>query len=141
MMNLKEIVLSAKKGEPHIYFVGQAGFIFQTSKGTLLGVDLYLSNCVERFDGFKRLLPYVLHPEDLKFDFLISTHAHYDHFDVDSIPVLLTKKSKLYATERCKFEAEKFKIDTTNIEFIKYLDKRILKDFTIDFVFSDWFRS
>ena len=137
MMNLSEQITNAKKGIPHVFFVGQAGFIFKSSKGTLLGVDLYLSNCVERFDGFKRLLPYILGPEDLEFDYLISTHAHYDHFDIDSLPKMVKGKTKLLATKNCKIEAENIGLDMTKIEFIKYLDSRELDDITVDFVFAD----
>ncbi len=136
-MNLKEKILNAKRGIPHIYSLGQAGFVFQSSKGTLLGVDLYLSNCVERFDGFKRLLPYILEPEDIEFDYLICTHAHYDHFDIDSLPLMLKEKTKLLATDRCKIEAEKINLNISDIDFVKYLDRRDLTDIKVDFVFCD----
>jgi L-ascorbate 6-phosphate lactonase len=136
-MNLGKDINHSEKGKPHIYFVGQAGFVFVSSKGTKLGIDLYLSDCVERFDGFKRLLPYVLQPDEVEFDFLISTHAHLDHFDIDSIPILLKEKTELFATENCKLEAKKININLSKLNIIKYLDKKNLRDFSVDFVFAD----
>ena len=53
MNNTAIKILSAPLGKTHIFFLGQAGFVFKSSTGTVLGVDLYLSDCVERFDGFK----------------------------------------------------------------------------------------
>lgn len=34
-------IQSAKLGQTHLFFIGQAGFAFKSSKGTLLGVDMY----------------------------------------------------------------------------------------------------
>ena len=38
-----------------ICFLGQAGFIFKTPDHQLIAVDPYLSNCCERYFGFKSL--------------------------------------------------------------------------------------
>ena len=75
----------------NIFFAGQAGFIIKSSSGQMLAVDLYLSDCVERLEGnvgFKRLLPKMLSPYELKFDAVICTHPHWDHFDVDAVPAV-----------------------------------------------------
>lgn len=102
-----------------------------------MGVDLYLSNCVERFDGFKRLIPYILDPQDISFDYLISTHAHYDHFDVDALPLMLEGETKLYAPYSCKVEAKKINLDLSKIEFIARDEFRVLNDIKVNFVFCD----
>ena len=82
-----------------IFFLGQAGFILKGMDGTLLGVDLYLSNCCERYYGFKRLMPCLLDPSEVIFDYLIATHSHEDHFDVDSLPnMMLNGHTKLLAS-------------------------------------------
>ena len=72
-----------------VYFLGQAGFLFKTPSGQLAAVDPYLSDCCERYFGFKRLMPHLLGADELKLDQLIISHAHYDHFDPDSVPVLM----------------------------------------------------
>ncbi len=136
-MDLRSEIVNAKYGKFHIYFVGQAGFIIRSSKGTLIGIDLYLSNCVERFDGFKRLMPYILKPDDIDFDYLISTHAHYDHFDIDALPVMHKGKTQLYMTENCIIEAKKIELNFDNICIVKYKDQTILDDVKVDYVFCD----
>lgn len=81
--------LQVPEGTVGVCFLGQAGFIFKTAEGQLIAVDPYLSNCCERYFGFKRLMPYILDANDLIFDQIIASHAHFDHFDPDSIPVMM----------------------------------------------------
>lgn len=54
-------------------FAGQAGFIIESEKGYRIGVDLYLSDCCNRYFGFKRLMPYLYNPLELKLDLLTIT--------------------------------------------------------------------
>ncbi|MBQ8897835.1 MAG: MBL fold metallo-hydrolase [Clostridia bacterium] len=101
-------------------FAGQAGFILQTASGYRVGIDLYLSDCCRRYFGFKRLMPFLFTPEELMLDLLIATHAHYDHFDPDSIPrILSNKKTKMLLAADCAEEVEKLGIDGTRAEYIK----------------------
>ena len=85
----KVAALQVPEGTVGVCFLGQAGFIFKTPDNQLIAVDPYLSNCCERYFGFKRLMPYILEANDLVFDQIIATHAHFDHFDPDSVPVLM----------------------------------------------------
>lgn len=120
-----------------LFFTGQAGFIL-TAGNTQIGIDLYLSDCVERYDGFKRLSPKVVDPMTLKLDALIATHAHYDHFDPDSIPFLLNnKKARLYAAEDCKNEVVRLGLRDGQVTYVKAGDSMILKEMTLNFVFCD----
>lgn len=83
-----------------VFFLGQAGFIFKSPKGQLIALDLYLSNCCEDFFGFKRLMPYILDPRDIIFDTILVSHAHYDHYDIYSMPTLLSHvRPKLIAAK------------------------------------------
>jgi L-ascorbate 6-phosphate lactonase len=72
-----------------VFWLGQAGFIFKTSENYLIAVDIYLSDCCDRYFGFKRMIAKLLQPYDLTFDLLLSSHAHYDHFDIDAVPMLM----------------------------------------------------
>lgn len=105
MNEFKNRVLEAALGKTHIFPVGQAGFIIKSASGLLLGIDLYLSDCVERVEGhvgYKRLLPKILDADELTFDYVVATHFHRDHFDVDSIPKLMgNNKTKLFAAYDC----------------------------------------
>ena len=124
-----------------LFFIGQAGFIIKSKKGSLLGIDLYLSNCVERVeghDGFKRLLPCILEPDEITLDHLIATHQHTDHFDIDSMSILIgNDKTKLYASYDCQEEAAQLNLDAEKITYVKCGDHCDADDFSLDFVFCD----
>lgn len=91
-MELAEKILTMRvpEGRVGLIFLGQAGFVLKAPDGTLMAIDPYLSNCCERYFGFKRLMPQLLLPGQLEFDYVVTSHAHYDHFDVDSMPMLLS---------------------------------------------------
>jgi len=78
-------------GSLAIFWLAQAGFVFKTSIGKVIYVDPYLTDYVQRVlpeygQGFKRLMPSLLSPEEVEADYLISTHSHADHFDGDAMP-------------------------------------------------------
>ncbi len=143
MRSLAEKVLSARLGETHIFAVGQAGYIIKSASGRLLAIDLYLSDCVERFEksvGFKRLLPKILSPDELEFDVVICTHHHLDHFDVDSIPAMISnRKTKLLCSVDCEILVEQLGLDyyKSQIFYVKPTDKYRVMDFQIEFVLCD----
>lgn len=76
-------------GKVAVFWLGQAGYAFKTPSGQLIALDPYLSDCCNRYFGFKRLMAHILQPRDVVFDWLLCSHAHYDHFDPDSVPILL----------------------------------------------------
>lgn len=94
-----------------IAFLGQAGFILKTPENKLIAIDPYLSNCCERYFGFKRLMPHILGAGELIFDQIIVSHAHYDHFDPDSIPMLMSNgHTELIGPKDIKMECERLRI-------------------------------
>ena len=108
------------KNELTLTFAGQAGFIIQTKSGYRIGVDLYLSDCCERYFGFKRLMPYIFNASELNLDLLIATHAHYDHFDPDSVPIIMSdKKTHLLLAFDAMNEAGRLNLDSKRITYIK----------------------
>lgn len=107
-----------KKGT-YLTFTGQAGFIIESESGYRIGIDLYLSDCCNRYFGFKRLMPYLYDPTSLELDLLIATHAHYDHFDPDSIPLIMANsKTKLLCAKDCYQEAERLHLDQSRITYL-----------------------
>lgn len=95
------------QGSLSVFFLGQAGFLLKTSDNKLIAIDPYLSNCCERFFGFKRLMPRIVEPSELKLDTLLISHGHYDHFDPDSVPVLLTDDTALIGAKDVQAECER----------------------------------
>ena len=108
------------KNATTLTFAGQAGFILQTENGYRIGIDLYLSDCCNRYFGLKRLMPFIFNPSKLDLDLLIATHAHYDHFDPDSIPFIMSNnKTELLCACDCKEETEKLNLDGSRITYLK----------------------
>lgn len=124
-----------------IFFVGQAGFIIENEMGQTLGIDLYLSDCVEKFEdsmGYKRLTPKIISPDSVKLDFLVATHPHLDHFDIDAIPMMMNKSyTRLFVSYGCKTLVVEKRIDETRVEYVKPGDTKECGDFKLHFVNCD----
>ena len=134
-------ISSAQLGRLHIFYVGQAGFIFKSPQGYLSAVDLYLSDCVERFENtlkFKRLIPNILNPFECSFDAVIATHPHLDHLDIDSVPILMSsRRTRLFASLNCESELRKRHINLDNTNFVKPGDSFVNGDVQFKFVDCD----
>ena len=84
--------VEAARSEPgvHIWWLGQSGFLIG-AEGRHLLVDPYLSDALTRkYDGTEtphvRLTRRVVAPERLTFvDLVLSTHAHGDHLDEETL--------------------------------------------------------
>ena len=76
-------------GSLAIFWISQAGFVYRTPAGKIIFIDPYLTDCVERLHGFKRIMGTRITAEEVVADYVVSTHAHEDHLDVDAVPILL----------------------------------------------------
>ncbi len=141
MRSLSTKILTAPLGKTHLFFLGQAGFIIKNADGELLGIDLYLSDCVERVEGhmgFKRLQPKLLWADEVELDVIIATHPHLDHFDLDSVPELLScPKARLYASENCLALTEKLELQQDRISYVRPGDHREQGGFSMHFIACD----
>jgi len=128
-------------GATQLFSMGQAGFILKSKQGQTLGIDLYLSECVEPLeghDGYHRLMPQIVDPKDLFLDVVIATHFHRDHFDVDAIPQLMANgKTILFCAYDCKDDVNRLGIDLNRVCFVKPGDRHKVGDFDIRFINSD----
>lgn len=141
MTEFSKRIAEAELGCVHLFSVGQAGFIIKSQTGQLLCIDLYLSDCVEQVEGnmgYKRLLPKILHPTDLIFDVIVSTHFHRDHFDEYSVPFMMSNnKSRLFASFDCMNDVKSLEIDKARVVFVKPGDSFSIGDFALDFLYCD----
>lgn len=141
MSRFSDIVNSSQLGKTYLFFAGQAGFIVKSKKGQLLGYDLCLSDCVERLEGhigFKRLLPIPFFPKELDFDCIVASHPHYDHFDIDAIPWLLSNnKTKLFASIECEKEVRSLRLANKNIVYVSPNTEFVASDFKLTFIDCD----
>jgi L-ascorbate 6-phosphate lactonase len=81
-------------GSLAIFWLGQAGFAFKSAGGKIVYTDPYLTDYVQRALpeyglGFKRVMPKLVEPDEVEADYVVSTHSHQDHLDVDALPGLL----------------------------------------------------
>ena len=141
MTDFAERVLTAQPGRTHLFSVGQAGFILKSRAGQTMAWDLYLSDAGERLeghDGFKRLLPKILLPSELQFDTVIASHPHFEHFDPDSIPLLLSNpNTKLYASLECRKLTDRLVMQNCKTVYIAPGETYYEGDFTFHFVSCD----
>lgn len=143
MREFAEKIMSARPGQTHIFSVGQAGYIIKSAEGQLLAIDLYLSDCVERIEGhkgFKRLLPKILSPYDLEFDCVICTHPHMDHFDMDSVPEMLSNgATRLFCSVECEKLVRQLDMEyyNTRITYVAPGESYDVGEFHIEFVNCD----
>ena len=141
MKSVKDSILKAPLGKTWLFWMGQAGFIIKSAEGKLLGIDLYLSECVEPVEGhvgYHRLMPQILAPAELKLDVVIATHFHRDHFDIDAMPQLMDNgKTQLFCAYDCQDDVENLKIDKQRVQFVKPDENYDFAGFHIDFIHSD----
>lgn len=113
----------SENGRTGICSLGQAGFLIKNKNGKVMAIDPYLSNCVEALEGhmgYRRLLPQIVMPEELELDFIVATHPHQDHYDKDSMPVLLSHgKTKLYASVNCDTYVKEQGISSDRVRYVK----------------------
>jgi L-ascorbate 6-phosphate lactonase len=125
-------------GEVSLFYLAQAGFCLKTSKGTLAGIDLYLSDCCERMFQFKRLIPAVVNPEELALDILAATHAHADHLDPDALAVF-AKDTKTFfvGAGDCRDLYEKTGIEKARYATLKAGEELVVKDIHFRAIYAD----
>lgn len=83
--------LKVDSGSLAIIWLGQAGFVFKTSNNQLIFMDAYLSNMDQTTPddvGSKRLIPAPLEATEIASGLMLSTHAHLDHCDEESIAII-----------------------------------------------------
>lgn len=141
MKSVKDSILNAPLGKTWIFWMGQAGFIIKSAEGKLLGIDLYLSECVEPVEGhvgYHRLMPQIVDPAELELDVVIATHFHRDHFDIDAMPLLMANgKTQLFCAYDCQDDVENLKIDKKKVQYVRPGESYDFAEFHIDFVNSD----
>lgn len=141
MNNLAVRILTAVHGKTHLFSVGQAGFVIKSKNGQLLAIDLYLSDCVERVEGhmgYKRLLPKLLGADEIKFDAVIATHFHRDHFDMDSIPELVANgRTRLFCPKDCQETVRHLEMIEEEITYVAPGTQVTCGDFALHFVHCD----
>lgn len=86
-----------------IQWLGQAGFLIRTSGGKTIAIDPYLSDSCNALVGFKRMVPAPISPEDFEADYLLISHEHPDHLDLELYRALEDKAHvRIFANCHCQ---------------------------------------
>lgn len=141
MINLLQKLqsLEVKSNHMAVCSLGQAGYIYKTSKDQYIVIDPYLTDFCEHRIGlaFKRLMPALIEPaelEKLPLAAYLLTHHHEDHLDVECIQMLTLDNFPFYAPpdtvkiltelgvseDRCKplFAGANFEVDGISIHSV-----------------------
>jgi len=141
MLDFAKYVMDAPLGKMHLFWIGQAGFIIKSAYGKLMGIDLYLSDCVEYVEGhvgYHRLMPQIIEPAELELDVVIATHWHRDHFDIDAMPALMSNgHTRLLCAYDCVDDVKRLGIDETRVTYVKPGDTHEIDGFKLSFIHSD----
>jgi len=130
--------IAVGNGSLAIFWLGQAGFVFKSPDKKVIYVDPYLSDCAERLYGFKRLMAAVIEPEDVRADFIISTHFHEDHLDIDACPVIAKNSSALFVGPAdCMKKWRELEIDESRLIEVNAGQEKDLAGVKMTAVFAD----
>ncbi len=140
MEKIARSILKKKPGRNAllIFWLGQAGFVFKTHKGKVIYIDPYLTECVERIYGFKRIMMSVLRPREVVADYVIITHGHEDHLDPEAVPIISRNcKAKFIVPPECMNRCHQLAISKDRLLEIKVGDEKKLDDTNVVAVFAD----
>ena len=130
-----------KEGELLIGWLGQAGFVFKDSAGTILGIDAYLTDSVERnWGSFKRLMAPIVTPEEFAPDILLASHFHEDHLDIDALPAILGNGKTQLLSPQSSLDFIKKKnpaVPLDNFRVFKAGDKTTIRGVELEAVYAD----
>lgn len=132
-----------KAGNVAIFWLAQAGFVFKTPGGKVIYTDPYLTDYLQRSlpesgQGFKRIMPKLIEPAEVDGDYIVNTHSHQDHLDVDALPGLL-KNSRLhfFGSPDCRKIYEAAGIPDKRFTIYHNDETFELGDFTLTGVYAD----
>ena len=90
--------VSVPPGQLALFWLGGAGFVLKADGAPTVAIDPYLSDSLDHFYSWKRLplSPIPLAPADLRAEIVLTTHAHEDHLDPETIPALAQSSDAVF---------------------------------------------
>lgn len=123
------------QGQLAIFWFGQAGFVFKTASGRVIGIDPYFTDYVlrsEKLAGFKRLTPPPCGMDEIVFDDLLISHEHGDHFDADAIETLMANgKTHVYTNCVCAQKMRDMGLDMSRVTVLEKNVRHELGEYTL----------
>lgn len=130
-------------GSIAVFWLAQAGFVFKTHTGKIIYTDPYLTDYTQRalpeFGlGFKRLMPKLIDVEEVEADYVISTHSHQDHLDLDALPILLkNERIHFIGSPDCRVYYEQIGVTKQRFTIFHEGEKINLGEFSLTGVYAD----
>ncbi|MCU0508395.1 MAG: MBL fold metallo-hydrolase [Anaerolineae bacterium] len=91
--------LRVPTGQLALAWLGGASFVLKAHAGPVVAIDPYLSDSLAHMYGWERLSfsPVPMAPAELRAGLVLTTHAHEDHLDPETIPDLARASDALIA--------------------------------------------
>ena len=115
-----------------IRWIGQSGYILKSGKTVIL-IDPYLSDAVNRIAGRPRLVPPLLNPDRIHANAVVCTHSHADHLDADAIARM---PADLHFLTTAGGKEKLDSLGKTNVTVLRIGDKISVGSFSITAVFA-----
>ena len=128
------------KGSILINWIGQSGFVLKTFNGTVLCIDPYYSNSIERYEGrdCRRMWYNKFKIEFFKPDVVLCSHDHLDHTDPETIPLLAAYSDAMfYAPQSSCSHMRRMKISEDRMMRIERNKLYEYKDIKIKTVYAN----
>lgn len=123
-----------------INWIGQSGFVFKTHTGTIICIDPYYSNSIERYEGrdCRRMWYNKFKIEFFAPDLVLCSHDHLDHTDPETIPLIAAySDAEFYCPKSSYLHMEKMKIPKERIKEIEKNNLYIYNDVRIKTVYAN----
>ena len=130
-------------GSVAIFWLAQAGFVFKTPTGKIIYTDPYLTDYVQRVLpeyglAFKRIMPKLIEADEVDADYIVSTHSHQDHLDVDALPILAkNERIHFFGSPDCRMYYEESGIPSDRFSIVHPGEVLTLEDFTLTGIYAD----
>ncbi len=125
---------NVSKNKIGIVWLGQAGFLIKTPSGKTIMIDPYLTDYTRKSigdDGFIRMAAPLFLPGELHADYLLSSHHHADHWDLDALPRLMEEDTLCFANEDSVDVAARYGVDMSAVTVIKAGDILRFEEFQV----------
>jgi L-ascorbate 6-phosphate lactonase len=119
----------------YVRWLGQGGFEISDGSSVLF-LDPYLSDLVEKIEGLKRLVPPPILPQAARPDLCLITHDHIDHLDSDAISAMDTRPVRFAAPGSCAAKLAELGVPAENIHRLDRGGRMAFGGFAIEAVYA-----
>jgi len=121
-------------------WIGQTGYVIKTPEGTIVCIDPYYSNSIERYDGrpsrrmwYNKFIIENFHP-----DLVLCSHDHLDHTDPETLPLIYAfSDAKFYGPNSSYQHMKNMKMSDDRVKKLNLNNSYKYKDVEFKTVFAN----